>query len=94
MKYFVLSFLLTGFIVGLPVSFGEQMPPGFQVYTSDGKLQLSYLKVGEEIRLEDGVYNNATLTSIGNIKFYIRDAPDGHKDMLKTYDFSIKSGES
>ena len=93
MKYFVLSFLLIG-VVGLPVSFGEEMPPGFQVYTSDGKLQLSYLKVGEEIRLEDGVYNNATLTSIGNIEFYIRDAPDGHKDMLKTYDFSIKSGES
>lgn len=91
MKYFALSFLLIGFLA-LPVAFGDET--SFQVYSSDGNHYSKFIKIGEETHLEKGISNDADLTSIGTIEFYIRDAQDNHRDVLKTYDFSIKSGES
>lgn len=92
MKYLVLSFLLVGFL-GLPAVFGDET--GFQMYSDEGNQYYSgFIKVGEKMNLEQTISNENTLTSIGNIEFYIRDAQDNHRDILKTYDFSIKSGES
>lgn len=95
MKHFVLLFLLLGFAASLPMSFGQQMPHNFEMRTSDGELYYSsFMEIGKEIQFVKKVSNDATLTSIGNVAFYIGNEHSLPKEILKTSDFSIKSGQS